>query len=258
MSKLDLTEEEIASWDLPYLEDTRQVDDSKTNALNRQSNWKYEPPEPEEEILPPTAEEIEAIREAAYKEGFEQGKKAGFDKGYDEGKTQGLEEGTQTGMEQGLEEGIAAGQEQVNTLIASWQSMIEHVHQPVAQVDEVLQNELVKLAVSLARAVIRHEVQSNPDILRAALQDALKTLPIQESSYQIHMHPEDILVVKQTFSEEQIQQQNWLFVESPGMSRGGCDVTTSNNAVDVSIERRARDVLDKFLLQQGLSDVDQE
>lgn len=258
MSKIDLTEEDIASWELPFLEDTRQVDDTKTNAINRQSTWKYEPPEPEEEILPPTAEEIEAIRSAAYNEGFEQGKKAGFEKGYDEGKSQGLEEGTQAGIEQGHQEGLAAGEEQVNTLIEGWQSMLEHVHQPVAQVDDVLQSELVKLAVSLARAVIRLEVQSNPEILLAALQDALKTLPIQESSYQVHMHPEDIELVKKAFTEEQIRQQHWVFVDSPGMSRGGCDVSTKNNAVDVSIERRSKDVLDKFLLQQGLSDIDQE
>lgn len=258
MSKLDLTDEDIASWELPFLEDTRQVDDTKTNALNRQSTWKYEPPEPEEEILPPTAEEIEAIREAAQKEGFEQGKKLGFEKGYEEGKTQGLEEGTQAGTEQGYQEGFAEGQEQVNESIASWQSMLEHLHQPISQVDEALQSELVKLSVSLARAVIRQEVQTNPDILLTALQDALKTLPIQESSYQIQLHPDDIAIVMQAFSEEQIQQQNWVFIETPGMSRGGCDVTTQNNAVDVSIERRSKDVLDKFLLQQGLSEVDQE
>jgi len=42
-------------------------------------------------------------------------------------------------------------------------------------------------------------------------------------------------------------------VEAPAMERGGCDITTAQNAVDVSIERRCRDVIDKFLLNQGLS-----
>ena len=56
---------EAKSWDLPFLSDEKSTQDlQRTNALNRRSDWKYEPPEPEEEeILPPTAEEIEAIRQ---------------------------------------------------------------------------------------------------------------------------------------------------------------------------------------------------
>jgi flagellar assembly protein FliH len=49
-------------------------------------------------------------------------------------------------------------------------------------------------------------------------------------------------------------KKGWNLVEAPAMERGGCDITTAQNAVDVSIERRCRDVIDKFLLNQGLSD----
>ncbi|MEC8377518.1 MAG: flagellar assembly protein FliH, partial [Pseudomonadota bacterium] len=50
---------EAKKWDLPFVDDPSAVkEDEPTNALNRRSDWKYEPPEEEEEILPPTAEEI--------------------------------------------------------------------------------------------------------------------------------------------------------------------------------------------------------
>ena len=48
--------------------------------------------------------------------------------------------------------------------------------------------------------------------------------------------------------------QSGFETQAPAMERGGCDITTVQNAVDVSIERRCRDVIDKFLLNQGLSD----
>ena len=77
---------EAKAWDLPFVEDARQQqDDGKTNALNFRSDWKYEPPEEEEEILPPTADEIEAIRQAAYDEGYAEGKATGFEEGKQEG-----------------------------------------------------------------------------------------------------------------------------------------------------------------------------
>ena len=249
-------EDSISSWELPYVEDTRIKDDSKTNALNRKSDWKYEPPEPEEEILPPTAEEIEAIRAAAYQDGFEQGKTEGLEKGLEEGREQGHQEGLEKGHQEGFDAGMSEGKEQSDQLIATWQSLLEQLHQPVAQVEDQLQKELVLLAVSLARTVIRTEVKTNNDIIFQALSEGLKVLPIQENRYQIHLNPEDIALVKSHFSEQEIEQHNWTLVESPQMSRGGCDITTESNAVDVSIERRTRDVLDKFILEQGLDQIE--
>jgi flagellar assembly protein FliH len=47
-------QEEFKAWDLPFVEDTSQTEEKKTtNAFNRRSDWKYEPPELEVEILPP-------------------------------------------------------------------------------------------------------------------------------------------------------------------------------------------------------------
>jgi len=59
----------------------------------------FDPPprEPEPEIVWPTVEEIESIREAARREGFQHGREEGFAKGFAEGVTQGFEQGLQEG-----------------------------------------------------------------------------------------------------------------------------------------------------------------
>ncbi len=250
--------ENIKSWDLPFVEDTRELDTSRTNAFNRRSDWKYEPPEEEEVIAPPTAQEIEAIRSSAYQDGFEQGKSEGLIKGLEEGKAQGLEEGHAEGLEKGLAEGKESGSEQVKEHIEHLASMLEQLHKPVEQIEQELESELVKLSVSLAKAVIRSEVKTNSDIIFQALSEGLKVLPIQEKTYQIHLHPDDIGLIKTHFSQQEIDNHNWIFIESPDMSRGGCDITTENNAVDVSIERRCKDVLDKFLLEHGFSQIEEQ
>ncbi|WP_088330198.1 flagellar assembly protein FliH [Lacimicrobium sp. SS2-24] len=245
--------EQVRSWELPFVEDESEIEPDRTNALNRTSDWKYEPPEEDEEVLPPTAKEIEEIRHNAWQEGFELGQKEGFEKGYQEGQEKGLAEGTEKGLEEGKAEGLEAAREQVDKQLAEWQSLIQQLVEPVAKVDDELEKELVQLAVSLARAVIRTEVQTNDKVILQALSEGLKVLPIQEKGYQIHLHPEDVQLIREHFSATDIESHNWQLIETPDMTRGGCDIVTQNNAVDLSVERRVRQVLDTFLLEQGLS-----
>jgi flagellar assembly protein FliH len=250
---------EVKAWDLPYVEDINHTTDSlTTNAFNCKSNWKYEPPELEVEILPPTAEEVEAIRAAAHAEGFAQGQQEGHSQGYEEGQAKGQEEGMAKGMEEGNTQGLASGEEQVQQQITSWITLIDSIQSPVAKVEEALEKELVLLAVSLAKGVIRSEVKTNTDLIFQALREGLKALPIQEKHYQIHLHPDDIELVNNHFSPEEITKHCWDFIESPELLAGGCEIVTQSNAVDITVERRVKDVIDKFLLEQGLSHINED
>ena len=241
-------------WDLPFVDDPQQDKrDRTTNALNRRSDWVYEPPEEEEQITLPTLEEIEAIRQAARDEGYAEGKQAGFEEGQTQGLEQGHAEGLKTGHEEGLAQGLEEAREQVETQIQQWQSLTETLHDPLSQLTVESREQLARLAVALARAVIRSEVQTTDTVIMQALSEGIKALPVTENQYQIQLHPEDVALVTSHFTEQTIAEKGWKLVEVPGMARGGCDIITSQNAVDVTIERRCRDILDKFLLEQGLS-----
>lgn len=249
-------DEEFKAWDLPYVEDTNlKEDDKTTNAFNRKSDWKYEPPEPEIEILPPTAQEIEAIRAAAHAEGFSQGQQQGHAQGAEEGLAKGHQEGFAKGLEEGTTQGLLTGEEQMQQQLASWTSLLDSLQHPVANVAKELEKELVLLAVSLAKGVIRSEIKTNTDLIFQALSEGLKALPIQEKHYQIHLHPDDIELVNNHFSPEDITKHHWDFIASPELSAGGCEIVTQSNAVDITVERRVKDVIDKFLLEQGLSQI---
>ena len=44
--------DKVTAWDLPYVEDSSQgLDPNTTNAFNHRSDWKYEPPEEDIEII---------------------------------------------------------------------------------------------------------------------------------------------------------------------------------------------------------------
>ena len=256
ISHKTVAEAKVDDWQFPYMEDAKKVDSDKTNAINKKSDWKYEPPEPEEEILPPTAEEIEAIRQAAYQEGFEQGKSEGFEKGLSEGREQGLDEGKTQGFEEGHAEGIEKAQEDIEQQLSVWKQLIEQLHNPLQMVEKELQTELVYLAVSLAKGVIKTELETNDNVIFQALSEGLKALPIGEKAYQIRLNPDDLKLVKTHFSEDEIAKHNWQFIEEASLLRGGCDIVTNSNGVDVTIERRLKDVIDQFMTQQGLTHFD--
>jgi len=246
--------EDVKTFDIPFVEDNRPKYRSDTNAMNKTSEWKWEPPEEEPEILPPTAEEIEEIRKAAYEEGFLQGLEEGQIKGHEEGLAKGLEDGQKQGYEQGLTEGLEEGRDIIKAQTENWESLNASLQAPLSLVEEQLERELTALAISLARAVVRTEIMSNENVVFEALKAGLKVLPVREKHYQIQLNPEDITLIKQHFSEEEIQQHNWILVEAVQQSRGGCEIVTDANAVDVSIERRVREVLDKFMLEQGIAE----
>ena len=255
VKRLNPDEVDAKTWDIPYVESVVKAhEENKTNALNRRSDWVYEPPEEEEEILPPTAEEIEAIRQAAYEEGHSEGKQIGYQEGKEEGLAEGKKEGFDSGFEEGKASGLAAGEETINSLANHWQSISEQIHHPLEQVSEQAKQEITKLAVSLAKAVIRTESVLSEKVVLQAISEGLKALPINENRYQIHLNPEDIAMVKAHYGEDVETEKGWQFVETPALERGGCDITTEHNAVDVSVERRSKEILTKFLLDQGLAD----
>ncbi len=238
------------TWEIPSVTPPQsKEDESKTNALGLKTTWRYEPPEAQEEVEPQplTAEEIEEIRQAAYDEGFNQGKEEGFAKGYEEGKASGFDEGKQSGFEAGHKEGFAQGEEQVAELTAQWQKLIEHLHQPMAIVDKNVEQQLFELTAQLTEAIVRHEATINSDILMSAISDAIKALPAQEAQTQIYLHPDDIKRVEEAFGEQHIQESGWRLLPAPQLEIGGCQVENSTSNIDMRIKSRIKEVLEPFL-----------
>ncbi|MFC3095047.1 flagellar assembly protein FliH [Alteromonas sediminis] len=247
--------DDFVRWEIPVVEDTnRTTEDKPTNALNKRSDWKYEPPEKDEEVRPPTAEEIEAIRQAAYDEGLAQGKEEGHAEGFEEGKSEGFEQGLKEGQEQGSQSGFETGKAEVDALIEQWQSMVEQLHQPLHKLDDEAKRQLTKLSVTLAKAVIHTEAKTNHDVIVSAVEKGINALPINETQIQILLNQSDIDVIEQHFGQDKIKERGWEIVPSASITQGGCEVVSHNNAVDVSVEKRCRTVLETFLLNHGLSD----
>lgn len=241
--------EEVNTWSAPNVQTDVEQDDGKTDAFGKSRTWRYEPPEEIElnDPVPLTAQDIEEIRQAAFEEGFSQGKEEGFAKGFEEGKTSGHQEGVISGLEEGVTQGLAEGIETSEQQVAAMQTLLEQLHQPLVNVEKNVEAQLLQLVVQLTQAVTKHEAKTNPDILLSAIAEGIKALPGQESQIQILLHPQDIKLVEKQFGAQHIQEQGWRLLAAPQLSPGSCQLENSTSNIDLSVKARLNEVLDTFL-----------
>ncbi|MGS3176023.1 flagellar assembly protein FliH [Aeromonas sanarellii] len=245
-------EAQIEAWGWPEMETEAEVE---TNALGLAPDWyrqeqapELPPDAPVEEPAPSiTAEEVEAIRQAAWEEGMREGREAGFAKGLEEGKLEGLQQGHQAGLEQGREEGLALGRDQVEQEVARWQALATRLATPLSELDGAVEQQIIALVQQLARALIRHEAQTSPTLLLEALKQGLALLPAAEQGVTLMLHPDDVTRVEQAFGAEECARRHWRLLGEPTLSPGDLQLATELSSIDLALSGRIDQLLRNFL-----------
>lgn len=247
------TDELIRHWQTPDVTPAR--DSSRTNALNKtqpQAKASKVAEEDEQLIIKPlTADDIEQIRQAAYEEGFVQGKENGFSKGYTEGREQGHQDGLAQGLAEGKRQGLAEGQTELNDKLLQLSALLDQLQQPLASIDTQVKQHLLQLSLAMAQAVINVEAKTNPEVILQAISEATSVLPMQAGHMVIKLNPADLAVVEQSYPKEDLAQRNWQLRAEPLIEQGGCKVESSQSSVDRSLQQRIQSSLEHFIqLQQ--------
>jgi len=143
----------------------------------------FDPPvtEPEPEIIWPTVEEIEAIREAARREGYETGRREGHAKGRAEGFTQGFDQGLSEGRDQAYGEHTA----QISDLSSTLQMFINEL----SELPGTILEPVADLAWSIAeRLTLSEHIDRSPFL--HAVEEALMRLPAPGENLLLRVPPE--------------------------------------------------------------------
>ena len=74
------------------------------------------------------------------------------------------------------------------------------------------------------------------------MREAIQLLPVASRSVQVHLHPDDASLVRDTLSPAE-NEPAWSIVEDPLISQGGCRVTTENSQIDATAEARLQAVI---------------
>ncbi len=190
------------------------------------------PPEKEAEPEPvhlPTVEEIEQIHEEA--------RRAGFDEGFAEGRSIGYAEGRETGFKEGRDAGFSGGKAAAESEARQLHELAAQLEQALARLDAEIAEELMSLAVELARKILQHTLAVDPEALVSAIRAILQTLP--QSRAQIHLNPDDLALAR-GYLGEVLDQAGHVLIEDESVSRGGCRVETPGAQIDATMETRWR------------------
>lgn len=171
----------------------------------------------------PTAADIERmhedIRAAAMEEGRHEGHAAGHEQGYAEGKAQAEAEATRlAGLAEQLEESLTG-------------------------IDHEVAEELMALAIELARQMVRETLAQHPESILDTIRLALQQLP--QGHAHIHLHPDDLALVRK-HSGEQLSHSGHRLQEDTKLMRGDCRVDAGGAQVDATLETRWRRVLESL------------
>ncbi len=168
------------------------------------------PPKLERRSKPrPTDEDADAIREAARKAGFAQG----------------------------LADAELFIDEQRRELSARFNEFLTIFSKPLSRLDDEVEQTLAELAMVIAGALLRSQVDVRPDVVLEVARDAIQALPHDDRKLRLVMHPEDAQLA-QGLRHWCDDDRDISIVADEDMERGGCRVEGDFASVDASVEAR--------------------
>lgn len=169
--------------------------------------------------VPPTLEEIQAIQDAAYREGLERG------------------------LAEGHAEGFGQGQSEVRRLAAQMEGILDNFSRPLDRLENEVVAALSELAVRIAGALVGRAYQTDPVLLQELATTALDAVGGAQREVELRLHPDDIAALTPVLA---LTPTTRLTADT-SLSRGDLRVHAESVRIDGTLEARLRGALDTVL-----------
>jgi flagellar assembly protein FliH len=147
---------------------------------------------------------------------------------------QAREEASQAGYMEGRQRGHADGLQQASV---ENQHLVELANLLGQKVDDLVVQELTALALDVARQVIQQTIKVQPELLQAAVREAIDSLPVFNQAAHVILNPEDAAMLRERMGD-QLAHTGWKILEDVRMARGDARLETANSQVDVTLAAR--------------------
>ncbi|WP_277790308.1 flagellar assembly protein FliH [Dyella jiangningensis] len=172
-------------------------------------------PAPAEPVAQPTVRDLEALEQQAREEGYAAGHA----------------------------EGMAAARDLMNSRMAKLDALLESAARPLHAMDELVELELARLAMTVARQVLSHELRVSPDLVVEAVRQAALALPAASGNLRVRLHAEDLALLR-TLG---VAEESWQLLADPTLQRGDCMLETERSRLDARLETRLAAIVDAVL-----------
>lgn len=176
-------------------------------------------PRPADVPRPPTAAEIEAMRDAAQQDGHAAGYAAG----------------------------LAAGEAEIQRRIAQLQGVLDGFTRPLARLDGEVTDALSELAVRIAGALVGRAYAADPTLLADLVREALDAVGSASREIELRLQPDDFSVLAPHLSG----LAGVRVTPDPSLGRGELRLHSEGVRIDGTVAARLQAVLDALLADEG-------
>lgn len=146
----------------------------------------------------------------------------------------GYQEGFARGQSEGYAAGMATAQERaalhLRALALDWGAALR-------QADAQVADDLLALALDLARQVVGQALKVEPQTMLAVVHQLLQSEPALTGAPQLFLHPDDAALVKEHLTDD-LHAAGWRIRLDPQLTRGGCRVLAHSGERDARMETR--------------------
>lgn len=150
-----------------------------------------------------------------------------------------VEEIQRLAREEGYRAGHAEGMQQAASERQQLATIIEAMGK---QVDEQVTQELVALALDVARQMLHTALKADPALVLNVVREAIGTLPHFNQGAHLVLHPADAALVREQMGE-QLAHSGWKVFDDARIERGGARIETANSQIDATLEARWKHVV---------------
>lgn len=179
----------------------------------------FEPPPPPEDVpRMPSVEELQAIEQAAFDEGFRRGHA----------------------------DGLATGQGEVRRMIAQMEGILDSFTRPLARLDGEVADALADLATRIAGTLVGHAYRADPALLADLVREALDAVGSHSREVELRLHPDDMgVLMPQLTTLDGVR-----LTGDTTLARGELRLHGESVRIDGTIDSRLRACLDALLASQ--------
>ncbi len=158
-----------------------------------------------------------------------------------------------TAEAQGRAAGIAAAQKEIDARLKTIDdngrgvlAALNALARPLAQMDDLVHEQIAMLALELARGLLRRELRADPSQVIGMVRDTVALLPASTRGVRVALHPEDAALLREKLVVSG-PEPVWSIVDDPALARGDCRVYTDYAHIDARIATRLNEALAALL-----------
>jgi flagellar assembly protein FliH len=163
-----------------------------------------------------------------------------------------LQKGFQEGLVKGKDEAFNSEEQKYQDKIVELSALIKLFEEKLNDLSKQIENEMpeqvASVVLSIAKAIIRVEVQSNKEIILQTIKEALQALPRGMENIKCFINPQSMEVLNKIENPDLKEQLTKLeLIADESLTPGGCLIKTMSSTLDATLETRTVEILTRAI-----------